>query len=183
MPKNIYEYAVTQMNGKNTTLADYKGQVMLIVNTASQCGLTPQYEGLEALYKEYKSQGLQVLGFPANEFLAQEPGSNAEIQEFCKMKFGIDFPMFEKVIVKGDGQHPLFHYLTTTHPQITMKPDGTLMEKLGAANLLNGKPEDIKWNFEKFLISRKGEIVGRFSPEIAPQDPTLVSAIKKELEQ
>ncbi|KYG66420.1 glutathione peroxidase [Bdellovibrio bacteriovorus] len=181
MAKNVYDFAVTQMGGKKTTLADYKGQVMLLVNTASKCGLTPQYEGLEELYKEYKSQGLQVLGFPANEFLAQEPGSNSEIQEFCKMKFGIDFPMFEKVVVKGEGQHPLFNFLTTTRPETTMKPGGSLMEKLKAGGLLTGKPEDIKWNFEKFLINRKGELVGRFSPEIAPQDPILVDAIKKEL--
>ncbi len=181
MAKNVYDFAVTQMGGKKTTLGDYKGQVMLLVNTASKCGLTPQYEGLEALYREYKDQGLQVLGFPANEFLAQEPGSNSEIQEFCKMKFGVDFPMFEKIVVKGEGQHPLYNFLTTTHPETTMKPNGTLLGKLKDGGLLSGNPEDIKWNFEKFLINRKGEIVGRFSPEIAPQDALLVDAIKKEL--
>jgi glutathione peroxidase len=182
MAKNVYDFSVTQMGGKKTTLADYKGQVLLLVNTASKCGLTPQYEGLEAVYRKYKNDGLQVLGFPANEFLAQEPGTNSEIQEFCKMKFGVDFPMFEKIVVKGEGQHPLYNFLTTTHPEATMKPGGTLLEKLKAGGLLTGKPEDIKWNFEKFLINRKGEIAARFSPELAPEDPIIVAAIEKELD-
>lgn len=181
MANTVYDFSVTKMGGKQTTLGEYKGQVLLLVNTASQCGLTPQYEGLEALYREFKGQGFEVLGFPANEFLAQEPGSNAEIQEFCKMKFGVDFPLFEKIVVKGEGQHPLYKFLTDTQPETLMKPGGSLMEKLKAGGLLTGQPEDIKWNFEKFLINRKGEVVGRFSPEFPPQDPTIVSAIKKEL--
>src|SRR4051812_35615602 len=109
---NLYDFSVRKINGTNATLGDYKGQVLLIVNVASKCGLTPQYKGLESLYEKYHAKGLEVLGFPANEFGAQEPGSNTEIQEFCSTNFGVKFPMFEKIVVKGEGQHPLYKYLT-----------------------------------------------------------------------
>jgi glutathione peroxidase len=181
MSQNVYDFSVNKINGSKTTLNDYKGKVMLIVNVASKCGLTPQYEGLESLYKEYQNQGLEILGFPANEFLAQEPGTNSEIQEFCRMNFGVEFPMFEKIVVKGEGQHPLYNYLTTTKPEATMKPDGTLIERLSSKGLISGKPNDIKWNFEKFLVNKNGEVVGRFSPELDPKDPIIVNAVKKEL--
>ena len=181
MSQNLYEFSVNKIDGSALKLGDYKGKVLLIVNVASKCGLTPQYEGLEALHKNFQSKGLMVLGFPANEFLAQEPGTNAEIQEFCRMNFGVEFPMFSKIIVKGEGQHPLYKYLTETKPDATMKPDGTLLEKLKSKNLLSGKPNDIKWNFEKFLINKKGEVIERFSPELDPQDPIIVKAIESEL--
>jgi glutathione peroxidase len=181
MSQNVYDFSVNKINGSKTSLNDYKGKVMLIVNVASKCGLTPQYEGLESLYKEYQNQGLEILGFPANEFLAQEPGTNSEIQEFCRMNFGVEFPMFEKIVVKGEGQHPLYNYLTTTKPEATMKPDGTLIERLSSKGLISGKPNDIKWNFEKFLVNKNGEVVGRFSPELDPNDPIIVNAVKKEL--
>lgn len=178
---NIYDFSVTSINGTPTKLKDFSGKALLIVNVASKCGLTPQYEGLENLYKQYQDQGLVVLGFPANEFLAQEPGTNTEIQEFCRTNFGVQFPLFEKIVVKGDGQHPLYKYLTTTKPEATMKPNGTLIERLNSKGLITGQPNDIKWNFEKFLINKKGEVVGRFSPELDPQDPIIVKAIEKEL--
>ena len=181
MTQNLYDFSVTKIDGSETKLGDYQGKVLLVVNVASKCGLTPQYEGLESLHKNFKSKGLMVLGFPANEFLAQEPGTNAEIQEFCRMNFGVEFPMFSKIVVKGEGQHPLYKYLTETKPETIMKPDGTLLEKLESKNLLSGKPNDIKWNFEKFLISKKGEVVARFSPELDPQDPLIVQAIEREL--
>lgn len=181
MSQNIYDFSVNKIDGSKASLKEYQGKVVMIVNVASKCGLTPQYEGLEALYKEYKSQGLEILGFPANEFLAQEPGTNAEIQEFCRMNFGVEFPMFEKIVVKGEGQHSLYNFLTNTKPEATMKPEGTLLERLGSKGLLTGKPQDIKWNFEKFLINKKGEVVGRFSPELDPKDPIIVNALKKEL--
>lgn len=181
MSQKIYDFAVTTINGKNTKLNDYNGKVILIVNVASKCGLTPQYEGLEKLYKQYREQGLEVLGFPANEFLAQEPGTNAEIQEFCRMNYGVDFPMFEKIVVKGEGQHPLYNYLTNTKPEATQKPGGTLLERLNSKGLLTGKANDIKWNFEKFLVNRKGDVVERFSPELDPMDPIITSAIQREL--
>ncbi|HXH73662.1 MAG TPA: glutathione peroxidase [Bacteriovoracaceae bacterium] len=179
--KPIYEFSVKRIDGTPIKLSEYKGKAMLIVNVASKCGLTPQYEGLEKLYEKYQDKGLVVLGFPANEFMGQEPGTNTEIQEFCRTKFGIKFPMHEKLVVKGKGQHPLYAYLTQTRPKATMKPNGTLIEKLMAKNLL-GKPEDIHWNFEKFLVNKKGEIVERFSPELDPLDPLIVKAVEKSLD-
>ena len=181
MSQNLYDISVNKIDGTQSKLGDYKGKVLLVVNVASKCGLTPQYEGLESLYKNFESKGLMVLGFPANEFLAQEPGSNAEIQEFCRMNFGVQFPLFEKIVVKGEGQHPLYKYLTEIKPEATMKPDGTLIERLKSKNLISGKPNDIKWNFEKFLVNKKGEVVARFSPELDPQDPLILKAIEKEL--
>lgn len=181
MSQNLFDISVNKIDGTQSKLGDYKGKVLLVVNVASKCGLTPQYEGLESLYQNFESKGLMVLGFPANEFLAQEPGSNAEILEFCRINFGVQFPLFEKIVVKGEGQHPLYKYLTETKPEATMKPDGTLIERLKSKNLISGKPNDIKWNFEKFLVNKKGEVVERFSPELDPQDPLILRAIEKEL--
>lgn len=183
MSHTVYDYNVKTITGSPTQLGEYKGDVLLIVNVASKCGLTPQYEGLESIYKKYRKQGFEVLGFPANEFLAQEPGSNQDIQTFCQSNYGVEFPMFEKIVVKGEGQHPLYKFLTEEKPQTKMKPDGNLMEKLKSGGLLTGKENDIKWNFEKFLINRQGQIVERFSPEIAPEDPMITAAIEKELAQ
>jgi glutathione peroxidase len=177
---SIYDFEVKKIDGTSYKLAEYKGKVLLIVNTASKCGLTPQYDGLEKIYETYKDKGLVVLGFPANQFLGQEPGTNAEIAEFCRTNFGIKFPMHEKVVVKGKGQHPLYAYLTSEHPKATQKPNGTLLERLLAKNLL-GEDHDIKWNFEKFLIGKDGTIVERFSPELDPQDPLIIKAIEKAL--
>jgi glutathione peroxidase len=181
MSQNIYDFSVNKIDGSQAKLAEFKGKVLLVVNVASKCGLTPQYEGLESLYKNYQAKGLMVMGFPANEFLAQEPGTNAEIQEFCRMNFGVQFPLFEKIKVKGEGQHPLYKFLTETKPEATMKPDGTLIERLKSKNLISGQPNDIKWNFEKFLVNKKGEVVERFSPELDPQDPIIVKAVEREL--
>lgn len=181
MTQNIFNFKVKKIDGNETALNEFQGKVMLIVNVASKCGLTPQYEGLEKLYKNYQEKGLVVLGFPANEFLSQEPGSNSDIQQFCTMNYGVDFPMFEKIVVKGEGQHPLYQYLTTTKPQTTMKEGGKLISMLKDKGLLTGKENDIKWNFEKFLINRKGEIVDRFSPELDPMDPVIVKAVEREL--
>lgn len=181
MSAELYNFKVNKIDGSATTLNEYKDKVMLIVNVASKCGLTPQYEGLEKVYAEFKDKGLVVLGFPANEFGAQEPGSNDEIQSFCTMNFGVKFPMFEKIVVKGQGQNPLYSYLTKTRPEAIMKPDSKLMGILKEKNLLTGGPSDIKWNFEKFLVNRKGEIVKRFAPDITPDDPMVIEAIKKEL--
>lgn len=180
---NIYDFKVADINGKPKGLAEYAGKVMLIVNVASKCGLTPQYEGLEKLYERYHDQGFEVLGFPANEFLGQEPGTNEEIQQFCQMNFGVKFPLFQKIVVKGEGQHPLYHYLTTTQKEARSKEGGQLLQKLKEKNLLSGEPHDIKWNFEKFLIGKKGEIVARFTPDVDPQDETLVTMLESELKK
>jgi glutathione peroxidase len=179
----IFQFKINKIDGKETSLEEFKGKVMLLVNVASKCGLTPQYEGLEKLYKQFKNQGLEVLGFPANEFLGQEPGTNSEIQEFCTMNYGVGFQMFEKIVVKGEGQHPLYTYLTETKPEATTKEGGNLLARLKEKGLLTGKPHDIKWNFEKFLINRHGEIVGRFSPDMDPLDSVIVKSVEIELAQ
>ncbi len=181
MEKDIYSYNVNKIDGSSINLSEFKGKVLLIVNVASKCGLTPQYEGLEKLNREYQDKGMAVLGFPANEFLAQEPGTNAEIQEFCRMNFGVEFPMFEKIVVKGEGQHPLYKYLTETKPEATLKENGKLLERLMEKGLLTGKSNDIKWNFEKFLINKRGEVVERFSPDIDPMDSIITNAVEREL--
>jgi glutathione peroxidase len=181
MSQSVYDFTLNRIDGKATPLNEFKGKVLMIVNVASKCGLTPQYEGLEKLYEKYQDQGLVVLGIPANEFLAQEPGSNQEIQQFCTMNFGVKFPMFEKIVVKGPGQHPLYTYLTHTKPEATLKPQGTLLERLGSKGLLSADPKDIKWNFEKFLVDKNGHVLERFSPEIDPMDQVILSAIEKTL--
>ena len=152
-----HDFSAKTIKGEDKSLADYKGSVLLVVNTASECGLTPQYKGLEALHDKYGTKGLKVLGFPANEFGAQEPGSNDEIATFCQKNYGVSFDMFSKVKVKGDGIDPLFAWLT---------------KETGG---------DIKWNFGKFLIGKNGEILQRFEPTVEPSSPELTSAIEKAL--
>ena len=140
MDQTIYNFKVEDIDGKQVSLADYRGKVVLIVNVASECGYTPEYEHLQNLYAAYKDQGLVVLGFPANDFGAQEPGTNAEIKDFCTARFGVNFPMFSKITVKGEGQHPLYQFLTTAS--------------------MNGLNDDqVKWNFQKFLISKEGKLL------------------------
>lgn len=181
MTKNIYGFKVADINGTPTTLNQYQGKVLLVVNVASKCGLTPQYEGLTALHEKYQAQGFEVLGFPANEFLGQEPGSEAEIQEFCTTNFGVKFPMFSKIVVKGEGQHPLFQFLTTTKPETTKNPESNFEQKLVGYGQIRTNPKDILWNFEKFLIARDGTILGRFAPDMAPNDALLTKAIETAL--
>ena len=156
------QYKVKDIDGKDVDLAQYKGKPVLIVNVASKCGNTPQYKQLQELHKKYSDQGLVVLGFPANEFRSQEPGTNEEIKEFCTSKYGVEFPMFSKIVVKGDGQAPLYQYLTSkeTNPKFA---------------------GDITWNFEKFLVGRDGQVAARFSPRTKPDAPEVVKAIEGEL--
>lgn len=150
--KNIYQFDAKDIKGKNTSLKSFKGKVVLIVNTASKCGLTPQYEGLETLYKNYKNKGFVILGFPCNQFMGQEPGTSDEIQKFCSIKYNITFPLFEKIEVNGDKTNPLYQYLKSELP-------------------LDGK-NDIRWNFEKFLIDRDGKPLKRFAPKTKPVELT-----------
>lgn len=180
---NLYQIPVKQINGIDTTLANKKGKVLLIVNVASKCGLTPQYEGLEALYKTYKAQGFEVLGFPANNFMGQEPGTNEEIQEFCRMNFNVGFPLFSKISVEGTDQHPLYQALTTEFPVAENKGDTSFRAKLAEFGHTTKKENDILWNFEKFLVNRAGKVVGRFSPEIPPTDDIITKAIEAELQK
>lgn len=144
----FYNFKANKMNGQEVSMSDYKGKVVLVVNTASKCGLTPQFEGLEALYKEYKDQGLEILGFPCNQFANQEKGSNEEIYEFCQLNYGVSFTMFEKIDVNGKNAHSLYKYL-----------------KNEAKGLLS---KEIKWNFTKFLIDSEGNIVKRYAPTVEP---------------
>ena len=165
MSAALYDIPVRRIDGSNASLGDYKGKVMLIVNVASKCGLTPQYADLEKTYESYRDRGLVVLGFPANEFASQEPGTNEEIQQFCQSKFGVQFPLFEKIVVKGDGQHPLYRELIQECPKAQPKPDSALRKTLDSHGLGPKNDTDIMWNFEKFLVNREGKVVARFAPD------------------
>jgi glutathione peroxidase len=178
----LYDIPVKRIDGAPSSLGAYKGDVLLVVNVASACGLTPQYEALEKAFEKYQGQGFQVLGFPANEFGAQEPGTNEEIASFCSTKFDVKFPMFEKIVVRGAGQHPLYAALTSAKPDATDTSGGEFKQKLEGYGLLKDLgPGDIMWNFEKFVVNRKGDVVARFAPNVTPDDPKLVATIEAEL--
>jgi glutathione peroxidase len=172
---------VKTIAGNASSLAHYPGKVRLVVNVASKCGLTPQYAGLEALYRKYHSAGLEILGFPANEFGAQEPGTEAQISDFCSNTYDVTFPMFSKLVVKGPEQHPLYAALTEAMPNATKLPGTDFRASLAKHGIDPGAPNEVLWNFEKFLIDRNGQVVGRFSPDVTPSDELLVSAIEREL--
>jgi glutathione peroxidase len=157
--ENVYNFTLPSIDGEPTSLSSYKGKVILLVNVASRCGFTPQYSALESLYEKYKDQGFVILGFPANNFGAQEPGTNAEIKSFCTLKYNVTFPMFAKVSVKGADTTPLYQYLTQqANPSVT---------------------GDIKWNFTKFLVDRQGKVVARFESPVKPDSPEVVEAVEK----
>jgi len=158
----VLEYTLNSIDGKPAPLAQYKGKVVLIVNVASFCGFTPQYEGLERVYEKYKGQGFVILGFPANNFGAQEPGTNEEIKTFCSRKYNVSFPMYSKISVKGEDQHPLYQFLTDKQ-----------------ANPSTGG--EIQWNFTKFLVDRDGKVIARFEPNVTPESTGVTSAIEKAL--
>lgn len=174
---------VVRVDGGPASLADYSGKVRLIVNVASKCGLTPQYAGLEALYRRYRERGFEILAFPANEFGAQEPGTNEEIKEFCSTKYDVTFPLFSKIVVKGPGQHPLYAALTQACPNATSLPGTDFRGSLRKHNIDVGGASDISWNFEKFLMNRAGQVVARFAPDVKPDAELLVSAIERELDR
>lgn len=181
MAHPIYKNKLTKIDGTPADLGDYAGRVLLIVNVASKCGFTPQYEGLERLYERFRARGFEVLGFPSNEFAAQEPGSNDEIAQFCETKFGVKFPMFEKISVNGADRHPLYTDLIQAQPTRTTPPASKFEGMLASHNLSPKNPSDIMWNFEKFLINRRGDVVARFSPDTEPDDPKIVKAIEANL--
>lgn len=181
MSQSLYDIPLRKIDGSPASLGDFRGKVMLIVNVASKCGLTPQYAGLEKLHEQLQPAGLAVLGFPANDFGAQEPGTNGEIAEFCQTNFGVKFPMFEKLSVKGDTQHPLYRELVAARPEASENPGSELRTKLAGYGFKQDKPTDVLWNFEKFLVNRSGKVVGRFAPDVTADDPLLVNAIKSEL--
>ena len=179
MTQSVYHIPVQDIQGQAVDLAQYQGKVLLIVNVASKCGLTPQYEGLEQLYQAKKAQGLEVLGFPANNFLEQEPGSNDEIQHFCSVNYDVHFPFLAKISVAGDDKHPLYQTLTQAIPERT--GEGPWWKDLVDYGLTPNNPPEVLWNFEKFLVNKKGEIVARFAPDITATDERIVNAIEAEL--
>ena len=181
MAHPLYDLSVKKIDGSPATLGEFEGKVLLVVNVASQCGLTPQYDALEKLYENYRARGLEVLGFPANEFMAQEPGSNDEIAEFCRGNFGVKFPMFQKIIVKGEGQHPLYKQLTAAIPKGQNKPGSDFDAKMAKYGGDTSQSRDIRWNFEKFLIDRKGKVVARFMPDVEPMNALITNEIEKQL--
>jgi len=160
--KSVYEFKMKNIDGKEVSLSEYKGKVLMLVNVASKCGLTPQYEALQSIYSKYKDQGFVILGFPANNFMGQEPGTEAEIKEFCSVKYNVTFPLFAKISVKGDDQHPLYQYLTSaeSNPQFG---------------------GEIKWNFNKFLVGKDGKIIARFEPKVKPDSEEVIQAIETAL--
>lgn len=178
---SIFDTKLTTLDGEETTLAQWQGDVLLVVNVASKCGLTPQYEALENLQKTLHDKGLTVLGFPCNAFLEQEPGTEAEIKTFCSTTYGVTFPMFSKIEVNGPQRHPLYAQLTAEQPQ-AIAPEGSgFLERMVSKGRAPKQPGDILWNFEKFLIARDGRVIGRFSPDMAPDDAVLKAAIDKAL--
>ena len=169
----FFDYKLKSLSGEEVPMSTYKGKVVIVVNTASKCGLTPQYEGLEAMYKKYKDQGLVVLGMPCNQFLGQEPGSSSEIAEFCQKNYGVSFPMFDKIEVRGENAHPLYKMMTSEKP-FKGFDDSASGQKF--KSFLSGKfPEiyegnGVKWNFTKFIFDREGKLAKRIEPNIAPKD-------------
>lgn len=151
------DYTMKRLDGREEALETYRGKVVLMVNVASKCGLTPQYKGLQGLYEQYQGQGLEILGFPANDFMGQEPGSDDEIGQFCEINYGVTFPLFSKITVKGEEMHPLYRELTS------------LPEPFGG---------EVLWNFQKYLLNREGEVVAKFGPRTEPQDPALVAQVE-----
>lgn len=179
MNQNIQDIEFKNAQGKTATLKSYPAKAYLVVNVASKCGLTPQYEGLQKIYQQFHARGLEILGFPANEFLAQEPGTNEEIQNFCSMNYHVTFPIQSKIVVKGAGQHPLYKALTESKKEAVKNTDAKFENLLKKEGLLSGAAHDIQWNFEKFLLNSRGEIIERFYPDITPDDSRIVSQIEK----
>ncbi|WP_413738979.1 glutathione peroxidase [Sodalis sp. RH21] len=181
MSDNIFTLPLKTITGDVTTLENYRGSVLLIVNVASKCGLTDQYEELESLYKTHHPQGLEVLGFPSNEFAGQEPGSDDEILAFCRGTFGVEFPMFSKIEVNGERRHPLYQALIAAQPKAIAPQDSGFYQRLAGKGREPKHPQDILWNFEKFLVGRDGKVIARFAPDMRPRDPIILDAITQAL--
>ncbi len=177
---DLAQIPLKRIDGAPDSLAQHQGKVLLVVNVASKCGLTPQYEGLEKLYQTYKDRGLEILGFPANDFGAQEPGTADEIVEFCKLNYGVSFPLYEKAPVSGADKQPLYAALVQAVPTKQGDVAGMKERFKGYGMTPNDDPE-VLWNFEKFLIGKDGSVAGRFAPAMTPEDPDLVAAIETEL--
>lgn len=175
MSAPVYDIPVTRIDGSGASLGDYAGKVLLVVNVASKCGLTSQYAGLQKLYEAKKGEGLEILGFPANNFRGQEPGTEAEIASFCDLNYGVTFPLFSKISVVGEDRHPLYDALIAAQP--TAEGTEAWRARLAGFGIQAASDSDVLWNFEKFVIGRDGAVVGRFSPDIAADDPRLLKAL------
>jgi glutathione peroxidase len=178
---SVYGIPIQRADGSETTLADYRGKVLLVVNVASACGLTPQYAGLEAVFEMYRERGLVVVAFPCNDFEGQEPGTAAEIAEFCSTKYNVQFPVLAKITVAPESRHPLYRELIAAQPAARFTLGSDFREKMAGYGLTPAHPSDIAWNFEKFLVSRTGDVVARFAPDTEPTDPMLTAAIEAQL--
>lgn len=180
MPADLAAIPLTRIDGTPDSLAGHAGKVLLVVNVASKCGLTPQYEGLEQLYQGLKDRGFEVLGFPANDFGAQEPGTHEEIAEFCKLNYGVSFPLFAKADVTGAGKQPLYAALTQALPA-KQGPAAEFRERLKGYGMQPTEDPEVLWNFEKFVIGKDGRVAARFAPGVAPDDADLLATIEAEL--
>ena len=181
MTQSLYDIPVSTINSEGTTLADHRGEVLLVVNVASKCGLTPQYEGLERLYETYRGQKFAVLGFPANDFAGQEPGTNEEIQSFCSLNYQVQFPLYSKIAVTGPDKHPLYKTLIAEKPEARSLPGTDFRAALRGHGITPTEAPEVLWNFEKFLIGRDGQVLRRFAPDTAPDADKLVAAIEAAL--
>ncbi|MEW5289514.1 MULTISPECIES: glutathione peroxidase [Erwinia] len=179
----IFDTKLITLDGENTSLAQWQGEVLLVVNVASKCGLTPQYEQLEQLHSRLHSQGFSVLGFPCNAFLGQEPGSEEEIKTFCATTYGVTFPMFSKIEVNGPQRHPLYQQLVAAQPEAVAPEGSGFLQRMVSKGREPKEPGDILWNFEKFLIGRDGSVLQRFSPDMEPEHPLLTDSIRQALEK
>jgi glutathione peroxidase len=177
----LYEVPVKRADGSATTLGEYAGKVLLVVNVASQCGLTPQYNALEAAYEKYRERGFVVVGFPCNDFGAQEPGTAEEIHEFCTLNFGVKFPVLDKITVAPATRHPLYRELIAEQPHAQHAPGSDFRAKLAGYGIVPEHDEDILWNFEKFLVDRSGKAIARFAPDVTPDDALVTAAIENQL--
>jgi glutathione peroxidase len=175
----LLDIRVKRADGRDTTLNDYRGEVILVVNVASKCGLTVQYEGLEKLFEDKRDRGFTIAAFPANDFKDQEPGTDEEIVAFCTSTYDVKFPIFSKISVKGEDKHPLYRQLTAAAPDTI--GDGPMRDRLKGHGIEPGDKSDVLWNFEKFLIGRDGEVAARFAPDVTVEDPRFLAIVDKEL--
>lgn len=180
MANDIFEIPVKTIDGEETTLEKYKGKTLLFVNVASKCGLTPQYEGLESLYEEYRDKGFEILAFPSNDFKGQEPGTEDEIKDFCSTNYNVQFPLFSKVGIL-ENRHPLYASLIEAQPETNVNNGEGMEERLRNFGHTRVDPTDVLWNFEKFLVGKNGEVVSRFAPDVTPDDERLRSSIEADL--
>ena len=181
MANEIYEIPVRKIDGTDTKIGEYKDKVLLVVNVASKCGLTPQYTGLETLYETYRGKGFEVLGFPSNDFMGQEPGTESEIKDFCDTNYNVQFPLFSKVHINGGERHALYQHLIDAQPTTDVNNGDDWLNGLIKFGHKHLNETDVLWNFEKFLVSRNGEVVARIAPDVKPDDARLVEKIESEL--